>query len=95
MGYIEQKGMEYWSPKEADEVLEGVVIEEVNGEYGRQYVVEREDKTRITTPSHAYLQNRMKQVKSGDKVKLVYVGEEAPSIKGRSPTKIYKVFIDQ
>jgi len=95
MVYKEQIGQQYWSPVDADEELEGSVVDVVEGDYGKQYTILKGDGTTLITPSHAYLQNRMKHAKLGAKVKIVYKGEEPPSVKGRNPTKIYKVFIDE
>jgi len=95
MAYEEQVGMSFWNPEQEGETVEGVVEEIIDGDYGKQYTIKKDDGEQITTSSHAYLQNRMKKVKVGDKVKMVYEGEEAPTVKGRNPTKKYKVFIDK
>ena len=90
--YVEQTGTEIWLPEVGGEV-EGKVIDKAEGDYGMQYTIQKEDGTAIKTPSHKVLQNRLVAVSIGDSVKMVYDRDEAPSVKGFSPTKIYKVFI--
>ena len=95
MGY-EKIETEMWLPTEAGQELEGTV-ESINAEglYGNQYHVKKTDGKTTVTPSHKVLQNRMVSVKVGDKIKVVYNGEEPPKIKGQNPTKMYDVYKDE
>ncbi len=95
MSWEEQKGSEFWMPKESGESLEGKVIQIFQGNYGNLYIIEKDDGNRIVTPSHKLLQSRLQKVKEGDVVKVVYEGEEPPTQKGHSPTKIYKVYVEK
>ena len=95
MTYKEQVGTEYWKPEAFEEEVEGEIVSVTEGDFGKQYAIKKEDGSEITTPSHAYLQNRLAKCKVGDKVKLIYTAEEPPKIKGQSPMKVYKVFIDE
>ena len=90
--YVEQTGTGIWLP-EVGEELEGKIVDKSEGDYGSQWTVQKEDGTLLKTPSHKVLQNRLVSVGVGDSVKLVYEKDEAPGVKGFSPTKIYKVFI--
>lgn len=89
-----QEGAGIWLPSEENEELVGEIVNiNTEGAYGSQYSIKKDDGEEILTPSHKVLQNRLIKAKTGDKVKLVYKGEEPPSIKGNNPTKIYEVFI--
>jgi len=85
----------YWNPEKPTEELEGVIEKKIEGDYGYRYEIKTVDGDIILTPSHTVLQNRLVDVKIGAKVKIVYDGEELPKIKGRNPTKIYTVFVDE
>lgn len=91
--WIEQEGAGMWIPQNEGDELIGTVTDIVEGDYGKQYVIKKDDGEEIRTPSHKVLQNRMAKVKAGNKVKIVYTGEEPPSVKGQKPTKMYKAFI--
>lgn len=87
-----QEGSGMWIPEiEGDELI-GEITNIAEGTYGKQYCLKNDD-GEILTPSHKVLQNRLIKAKIGDKVKIVYKGEEPPSIKGNNPTKMYEVFI--
>ncbi len=91
--YVKQEGSEMWMPTEEKEELEGEVTHiNVEGLYGTQYTIKKADGEEILTPSHKVLQIRMHKAKVGTEVKIVYVKEEAPKIRGQNPTKIYEVF---
>lgn len=92
MEWEKQEGTELWLPTEEGETLQGEVIS-VNdsGEYGRQLTIKKEDGEEIKTPSHKVLQSRTAKIKMGDIIRIKYVGTEAPSVKGYSPTKMYEV----
>ena len=82
-----------WTPEKENEELEGEVVNIINGAYGTQYTI-RTKEGMVSTPSHKVLQDRMLEVQKGDKVKLVYLGEQASTIEGRNATRLYDVFID-
>lgn len=95
MAYKEQT-QEMWLPKNINDKLEGKIIEiNTEGMYGNQYHIEQDDGSVIVTPSHKVLQNRIINCSKGDKVKIVFEGEEAPKVKGQNPTKMYKVYKDE
>jgi len=81
-----------WLPTEENEELVGKVVEEIQGSYGSQWIIEKEDESRIRTPSHKVLQNRMTGIAIDTTVRIIYDGEEPPSIKGQNPTKMYRVY---
>lgn len=90
--WIKQEGSDLWLPeKEGDELI-GTVMDVTEGNYGNQYTIRKSDGEEVRTPSHKVLQNRMISAKKETKVKIVYEGEEPPSVKGQNPTKMYSVF---
>ena len=95
MTYVKQESTgDFWSPTKEGEELEGTVIRKFMGQFGTQYELEN-DKGTIATPSHKVLQAKMSKVEVGDKVKLVYVKQDLPKLKGQVGAKIYDVYIDQ
>lgn len=93
--FVEQKGGSIWLPLDVKEVLEGTVKEINEGEYGKQYTIEKENGEMLVTPSHRALVGRMVKVKVGDTVRLTFTGEELPKVKGHNPTKLYKVEVEE
>ena len=91
-GFVEQTGSDLWLPEKEGDLLEGVVVDIVEGTYGTQLVVETDEKKLLRTPSHKLLQSKLSGVKRGDQVRLLFEGEELPKVKGNSPTKLYKVY---
>lgn len=82
----------FWNAeKEGDELI-GEIISTFEGNFGTQYVIQKEDGEEMTTPSHKVLQNRLNECKVGDVVRIVFNKIEPPSIKGNNPTKIYSVY---
>jgi hypothetical protein len=97
MAYKEQAGNSgVWLPEEKGAILEGEVLEVVEGQYGRQISVQ-DIKTMeiIKTPSHKALQCRLVHVKVMDKVRITYLGQELPTVKGFKGTRLYKVEVDE
>ena len=82
-----------WEPKEINEELTGLIISINDGIYGKQFIIQQKDGKEIRTPSHKVLQNRMDELEINTEVKIVYLGEEPPKIRGQQPTKMYKVFV--
>ena len=90
-----QEGSGGWIPQEEGEVLQGTVTDVFTEgrSYGPQWQIKKADGEEVLTPSHKVLQNRLSRATEGSKVRIVYKGEEPPSVKGQNPTKIYDVFI--
>ena len=96
MGFVKQEGAGIWLPKEEKEELVGEVTHiNTEGLYGTQYTIKKGDKEEVLTPSHKVLQNRMQKAIVGTKVKIVFVGTEAPKIRGQNPMSMYDVFFDE
>ena len=92
--WVENLGSQgIWLPDKAGEKAEGVVEEVKQGDYGVQVNIKNDEGEIITTPSHKVLQNRLTGIKVGDNIRIEYVGEELPKVKGQKPTRIYKVFV--
>lgn len=81
-----------WLPQKENDQLVGKVVDAKEGDFGFQWIIETEDGDKFRTPSHRVLQNRMNGIETGKFVKIIYDGEEPPSVKGRNPTKMYRVF---
>ena len=96
MAWIKQESSgSFWDPKTEGDELIGVVKEcRVGGQFGTQWVVEKEGGELVTTPSHKVIQNRMAKVEIGDKVKIVYLKTDLPKVKGQNGVKLYDIFID-
>lgn len=91
-----QESGDIWLPvKDGEELIGEVTDLMTEGVYGNQLMIKKEDGSLIATPSHKVLQNRIREVKKGDTIKIVYTGEELPKIKGNNPTKMYDVYIDE
>ena len=86
----EQENSGIWIPEKEGDQIEGLVEKKDEGNYGPQWTIITADES-IRTPSHKVLQNRMGNVKEGDTVRITFVGEEPPAVKGQNPTKMYKV----
>ena len=87
--------IEYWRPEQIGDTLIGTVLEKIEGEFGPQYKLEKEDGKTALTPSHRVLQSRMSGVALGTKVKIFFESELQPKVRGQNPTKIYKVFLEK
>lgn len=82
----------FWNPEVGDDIV-GTVVDYFNGQYGQQAIIETSDDERFTMPNHTMLNSLMTKVNIGDIVKVHYV-EDKPSDKaGRSPLKVYKLYI--
>jgi len=86
--------MNFWSPEEVGDKLEGEVMEIKEGDYGTQYLIDT-GKAQMLTPSHKVLQNRMKKASVGTQCMIEFTGTEPPKVKGQNPTKMYKVYFKE
>ena len=85
-----------WMPEKEGEELIGLVQEITAGDYGKQYLIHRDGtEETVKTPSHKVLQAMMTKVAVGDKVKIVFVRQDPPSIKGQQGPKIYEVYVEK
>ena len=86
------EGINIWLPsKEGDTLVGEITRIDVDAQFGIQATV-KTDKGEVLTPSHRWLQNCLKRLDKGNKIKVVYDGEEPPKVKGQSPTKTYSVY---
>jgi hypothetical protein len=79
-----------WLPTKAGEEIEGAIIGLEQNQYGIQARIETKT-GELITPSHKVLQARLRECKIGDYIRIVFVKEELPTIKGRQGTKIYNI----
>ena len=94
MGEKKLEGLGIWLPETIDDELAGEVTGiNKEGDYGTQHTIKKSDGEEILTPSHKVLQNRLRTVKVGDKVRIVYMGTEPPKVKGHHPTEMYEAFL--
>lgn len=92
MEWEKQESAGLWLPEHEGEELVGTVLRAEESTFGTQWLIKKDNGEEVRTPSHKVLQNRMGKLKAGDKVKIVFVKEEPPSVKGQNPTKMYDVF---
>jgi hypothetical protein len=86
------EGLNIWLPKEIGETLQGEITAiEQDAQFGIQATVKKDDGASVQTPSHKWLQNCIKVFKVKQIIKIEYLGEQPPSVKGQSPLKKYKV----
>jgi hypothetical protein len=90
--WVKQEGAGMWLPENEGDELIGSVVKVDEGSYGLQYTIKKDNGDEVRTPSHKVLQNRLVGTKVSERVKIVFVKEEPPSVKGQNPTKIYEVF---
>ena len=91
-----QEGAAMWLPENKGDELVGEVIAVHNdGDYGLNHTIKNDKGEEVLTNSHKVLQSRMKKAKVGTMVRIVYTGEEPPSVKGYSPMKMYEVYFQE
>lgn len=92
--YIKQENNKsFWLPEKEGDKISGKIVDIIDGEFGKTYSIEQENKEIINTPSHKVLQNRLVGAEIGDVIGVVYMGEELPKVKGQNPLKMYDIFI--
>ena len=90
----QESNNDFWNPDKEGEVLEGQVCEIRTGQYGKQYMIRKDDGNEVLTPSHKVLQGKMTKVLEGMKVRLVFLKQDLPKVKGQQGVKLYDVYID-
>ena len=90
--WLERTGGAFWKPEAEGESVEGTLLKVREGQYGPLYDVETADGTVVTIPTSAVLQNRISQGDESKEVKIVFDGMQQSKIKGRNPTKLFRVF---
>lgn len=91
--WIEEKeNSDFWMPTKQGEAIEGTIVDVMNGKYGRQLVIEGIDKKQYITPAHKVLQQKLSNKIVGNRIKIVFDGQQLPSVKGEKGAMIYKVF---
>lgn len=89
-----ENNIEFWKPTTKNDERLGVVVEErEHPKYGRSVVLKGDKGDLIGLPSHTALQSLLKTVKRGDRVKVVYLGEEEND--AGTKYRNYEVFIDE
>jgi hypothetical protein len=90
-----QSGNTWISEKEGDSI-EGELLAVREGSYGNKvYDVRLSDGEVTTVFGTVVLESLMAQASIGQKVKIEYVGLKPSKIKGRNPTKLFKVFLEE
>lgn len=85
-----------WKPSAPGDAVEGTLIikEESKGAYkGMRYTLDTTEQGIITLFGTTVLDERMRAVKVGDKIRIEYKGSKEGK-KGMSPTKIFAVYKD-
>jgi hypothetical protein len=91
MEWKKQENLAFWQPEKKGDEIVGTVTKLTDGVYGTHFVISTKEGD-ITTPAHKVLISRMSGIKVGDMVKIVFLGEELPKVKGQNPTKLYEVY---
>jgi hypothetical protein len=89
--FEERTGGYFWKPTNEGDSVEGNLVKVRKGQYGDVYDIETKDGT-TTVPSSAVLANRISMADEGKYVRIVFDGLQQSKIKGRNPTKLFKVF---
>ena len=84
----------FWSPEKEGEILEGIIVRKFDGQFGTQCDIESEKGT-LTTPSHKVLIGKLSKLEVGIKVKIVFIKQDLPTVKGKNGTMQYDVYIDR
>jgi hypothetical protein len=88
-----QESGQYWKPENEGDYITGEVKEINTGTYGKVYTIEnKKDGENYLTPNYKVLESRMIRVRVGDIVRIVFIRDELPSVKGHNPTKIFEVY---
>lgn len=85
----------FWKPENEGEELVGSITNVIDGQYGVQLTILTKEGQEFTTPSHKVLQNRLKGLKVGQKIKIERKETLAPKVRGQNPTVMYDVFVDK
>lgn len=87
-----QTGTDMWLPEKENDEITGEVTHIVEGLYGNQLVLKTPSGKELKTPSHKVLQARCAGLKVGDNIRIVYLEEQPPKVRGQNPTKMYEVY---
>jgi hypothetical protein len=82
--------------KTGDEIVGQVVKIEDNRMYDTKkvYELKKDDGASVLVFGTTVLDSKMRGIKIGNRVKIVYVGIKDSAVKGRNPTKLFEVFVD-
>ena len=87
----ERTGGVFWKPQNEGDYVEGTLIKVRAGQYGDVYDLETKEGVQ-TVPSSAVLANRLGVADEGKYIRIQFDGLQQSKIKGRNPTKLFKVF---
>jgi len=87
----ERTGGVFWKPQNDGDSIEGTLIKVRSGQYGDVYDLETHSGVQ-TVPSSAVLANRLSASDEGKFIRITFDGLQQSKIKGRNPTKLFKVF---
>lgn len=79
---------DYWDPLIGDTIEGTIKSFKEDGQYGVQAVLTSGEKD-VLLPAHKVLQSKLMECEVGDHIKVTYVKDEPPAVKGRKPTRIY------
>ena len=81
-----------WNPKTEGESIEGVIILKNTGNWNNQTALALNDGKQLILPNHTVLQNKIKDCKIGERIRVIYE-KEIPSTdeKKKYGTKIYTI----
>ena len=65
----------FWSPKEKGDEVIGTLVLVRTGQYGKLHELKLDSDEIITVPTWTILNNKLNKIKTGQKVKIVYIGD--------------------
>lgn len=91
MEWKKQESTAFWQPEKKGDQIEGTIVRVFDGTYGTHFVISTTE-GEFTTPAHKVLISRMQNMKPNDTVRIIFIGEDLPKVKGQNPTKLYEVY---
>jgi len=80
---------EFWEPTSENPMIDGEIIREETGLYGRDLIILCESGNEFTIPNLTVLKKKLADVKIGDTVRITLLGEKPSK---STPGKTYKDF---
>jgi hypothetical protein len=89
--FEERTGGVFWKPQNEGDQIEGTLLKVRAGQYDDVYDIDTKDGMQ-TVPSSAVLKNRISAADEGKYIVIKFDGLQQSKIKGRNPTRLFKVF---
>lgn len=90
-GFKKQETGDYWKPDKGS-VITGKVVDVIEGQYGKQHVIQADNGDKVITPSHAMLQALLVSANKGREVIIECIGH-GDAKPGQSAPILYEVAV--